>query len=392
MTRYETNYMGKYIISDSDSIRRIASNKQRNRHAPSDKRVLWQNGQRGNGNCKIKDTALVKFHGKSTNSDIVMSGKEFNARMREKYGTDIVKYRNFEPDFKPFEHTFEMNGETCDGHVTIEKMSVNRGDNYKYAEETLAEQLQCSRQDIQEYMKKNNLTWHECADRHTIRAVPTEINSVYTHSGGVSEEKRVRAIASKLNTLSADNGFKNITRAKEITTDKQDSESATKESNYIKSREDREQSDNHEVSAEVSDMQNDKGDSECQSSSYEMDNLVPNDNSNTQDNEYDMMALEKSAQNNEKFDHEYDFKMDEMNIKSINESESNEPCNEMSDLQQDNSGEPFSNTEFENGENGHEIKSTEPIEDRSSNSQDVNNGQTDDYEPIEKNKEEEQCR
>ena len=43
-------------------------------------------------------------------------------------------------------------------------------------------------------MSDNELTWHECADRHTIRAIPTRINSAYKHSGGISMEKSVESM------------------------------------------------------------------------------------------------------------------------------------------------------------------------------------------------------
>ena len=44
-------------------------------------------------------------------------------------------------------------------------------------------------------MKNNNLTWHECGDCKTVRAVPTVINSAFKHTGGISIERSKVAIA-----------------------------------------------------------------------------------------------------------------------------------------------------------------------------------------------------
>ena len=44
-------------------------------------------------------------------------------------------------------------------------------------------------------MKENNLTWHECGDRHTIRAVPSEINQVFGHTGGIGLQQDLQALS-----------------------------------------------------------------------------------------------------------------------------------------------------------------------------------------------------
>ena len=45
-------------------------------------------------------------------------------------------------------------------------------------------------EDVAQYRKDNNLTWHECNDCETMMLVPSEINSDFGHLGGVSEIKR----------------------------------------------------------------------------------------------------------------------------------------------------------------------------------------------------------
>ena len=42
-----------------------------------------------------------------------------------------------------------------------------------------------SKKDIEEYMKKKDLTWNEFGDRKTIQIIPTEINQVFSNTGGI---------------------------------------------------------------------------------------------------------------------------------------------------------------------------------------------------------------
>lgn len=58
---------------------------------------------------------------------------------------------------------------------------------FALADETLAKQKGVSVQDIVAWRKENNLTWHECNDTKTMQAIPSKINSVFGHLGGVGE-------------------------------------------------------------------------------------------------------------------------------------------------------------------------------------------------------------
>lgn len=125
--------------------------------------VQWS-GQRGASRCYPTDMETQTFLGK--------------------YGREYVSYDlSGEPNFSPFETT----------HVRISNMSNNRQLNFSSAgKRTL--QTEWAKQnniytlsELNDYMSKHELTWHECSDGVTLRLVPTKINARFGHSGGVSE-------------------------------------------------------------------------------------------------------------------------------------------------------------------------------------------------------------
>lgn len=182
---------------------------------PSSDRIEWlDEGTSGETACRVRDDALIKVHDKSTNTDIIYSGSEFKEYMLDKYGTDIVNYSHREPDFEPFEQVFSSNrvnefmekkyGSTMRnitnwsvGNVYLEHMDTERNGNGTFAKanQEIATRLGISKTDVAEYMKENNLTWHECGDRHTIRAVPSEINQVFGHTGGIGLQQDLQALS-----------------------------------------------------------------------------------------------------------------------------------------------------------------------------------------------------
>lgn len=186
---------------------------------PSDKRVTWSNpDDKGNGDCLLRDDVEISVHDKSTGEDVKMTGSEFKQHMLEKYQTDHVTYSHREPDFEPFEQPFDEDdfnsfladkyGESADhravgtheGHVYLEHMDTQRGGDgtFKQANEMIADSLGVSTRDVQDYMKARNLTWHEVGDRHTVRAVPSEINQVFGHTGGIGIQKDMEALSSNV--------------------------------------------------------------------------------------------------------------------------------------------------------------------------------------------------
>ena len=58
--------------------------------------------------------------------------------------------------------------------------------NYRQANEALARKLGVSTNVIKEYAENNNMTWHECRDGVTMQLIPTDMNRICKHSGGVS--------------------------------------------------------------------------------------------------------------------------------------------------------------------------------------------------------------
>ncbi|WP_373212785.1 HNH endonuclease [Ruminococcus sp. 5_1_39BFAA] len=114
--------------------------------------------------------------------------------LKEKYGINGVDYRGNEPNFEDFEDEWI-------GHVEIDDFSDRRtGENgtYDVATRTAAQTLGCESKEIEKYMRENGLTWHECGDRRTIRAIPTEINAIFKHTGGIGIEKSVDAVGKTL--------------------------------------------------------------------------------------------------------------------------------------------------------------------------------------------------
>lgn len=84
-----------------------------------------------------------------------------------------------------------------EGTVEIDDFSTDRNSNFTQADEQLAEKWteegkdgkEWSPQDIKEYRKENNLSWHERSDMKTIDLVPQEVHGNVPHSGGISAVK-----------------------------------------------------------------------------------------------------------------------------------------------------------------------------------------------------------
>lgn len=180
---------------------------------PSDDRFVWSdNDKKGNSSCRLKDDASVQYFDKTTAKNIECTGKEFNQRMREIYGVDSVSYKGNEPDFEPFEQTFskekmndyliEKYGKDCKksavndafGHVEVERISSDRKTTQAEATSIISEKTGVDISEIKAYMKTNGITWHECGDGKTVRAVPREINSTFSHTGGVGLDKDLHAV------------------------------------------------------------------------------------------------------------------------------------------------------------------------------------------------------
>ena len=97
-------------------------------------------------------------------------------------GVDGVEYKNGMPDFSPFSK----------GEIKLENMTNDRKSNFSTADEELAKKWSTpdkkwTAEDVADWREDNKYTWHELNDLETIQLVPSKINSVFKHLGGVGE-------------------------------------------------------------------------------------------------------------------------------------------------------------------------------------------------------------
>lgn len=106
----------------------------------------------------------------------------------DEHGIDGIEFNEGEPDFSP----------VAEETVEIEDYSDDRDENYDAADETLADKWNAeakdgktdwTKEDIAQYRKDNELSWHECDDMKTMQLVPREIHLNVPHAGGISMAK-----------------------------------------------------------------------------------------------------------------------------------------------------------------------------------------------------------
>jgi len=105
----------------------------------------------------------------------------------DKHDIEGIEFKDGKPDFST----------VSEGTVEIDDFSTHRNSNFTQADEQLAEKWTSegkngqtwSPQDIKEYRKENNLSWHERSDMQTIDLVPQEVHGNIPHSGGISAAK-----------------------------------------------------------------------------------------------------------------------------------------------------------------------------------------------------------
>ena len=194
------------------------SRDEKMKYTPSEKSGRWA-GERGNSVCAPKS--------------------EESRALLEAKGMDGVRYTNGEPDFSPFsESTVELGYMTTERHSkgvsngrdgknttyttfnedgTVERshkadpnsmadlhMKYDTPGNFEQADILTAQKWteqnrdgrEWTAQDVADYRKANDLTWHERGDGTTMDMVPRAINDDFDHAGGVAEMKeRDRIIA-----------------------------------------------------------------------------------------------------------------------------------------------------------------------------------------------------
>lgn len=101
------------------------------------------------------------------------------AKIKEKFGFDGITFRDGYPDFSP----------VSKGEVEIDNFTTERygsGGNFDQAYKKLAEQRGCTPEEVRQWVKENNYTWHEMQDCKTMQKVPQEVHGNITHKGGIS--------------------------------------------------------------------------------------------------------------------------------------------------------------------------------------------------------------
>ena len=61
------------------------------------------------------------------------------------------------------------------------------GGNFDQADEKLAQQRGCTKEEVRQWRAENNYTWHERSDCKTMDKVPREVHGNVAHSGGISK-------------------------------------------------------------------------------------------------------------------------------------------------------------------------------------------------------------
>lgn len=180
---------GENLTESVDSAtKRVLDKSVRTDHLPSENNGDWVSGTRGDGKFVLNDSAVIKVK-----KGVYVTGK----MLKEKYGFDGVMYKDNDPDFKPY----AVSNDTVTT-VLVDKMPTSRKKSYRLAEQYCAEKFGITRKQVRQYMKENNLTWHETPDRKSIMPIPTEINAAYKHTGGISKQQSFEKLAKSINEKS----------------------------------------------------------------------------------------------------------------------------------------------------------------------------------------------
>ena len=98
---------------------------------------------------------------------------------------DGVSFNEGEPDFS----------EVSKGTVEIGDFSEDRDDNFDAADERLAEEKGCTKDDVRNWRKEHQYTWHERSDMKTMDKVPRTVHGNIPHEGGIAAKKKENANA-----------------------------------------------------------------------------------------------------------------------------------------------------------------------------------------------------
>jgi len=144
----------------------------------------------GDGTYKgtpLQNSSAGHWSGSRGNSTFVLNPGYVpqNSRMNPEHksyrdlGVSEITYKKGEPNFK----------EVAQDSEKID-MSTDRVENFRQADQQLADKRGWTIKEAKEYREVNHLTWHERQDMKTIDLVPSAINGSLAHAGGVSFIKR----------------------------------------------------------------------------------------------------------------------------------------------------------------------------------------------------------
>jgi len=187
---------------------------------PSDNKFINYGDNVRDGVFSPRDEAVFRIYDKSVDKWKDCLGSEIKDMMMEDFGIDSVLYEDGEPGFMDFVSSFtaenfaEFLSDTSDfvdtaGHVYLDNMPTFRdgkGGTFDLANSHFSDLFGVSKSDIADFMDKNNLTWHECGDGHTIIMIPSYINQVFPHTGGIGLEKDFEAFSQRFHSIVGD-GF-----------------------------------------------------------------------------------------------------------------------------------------------------------------------------------------
>ena len=108
-------------------------------------------------------------------------------KLLAKYGTEYVQYDiNAEPDFSIFKEV-EVKIPNMEGGTTQSRRhNFNHANQLLVGTEWAKKRGLHSASDIERYRIENRLCWHEKSDGVTMQLIPSDINSLFGHLGGVS--------------------------------------------------------------------------------------------------------------------------------------------------------------------------------------------------------------
>ncbi len=169
----------------SEAIKSVVDNSVMAAHLPHN--GTWENPDNpGNGMFRLDDDYIVKPGGDDSKA---ITGAE----LKDKYGIEGVNYKGNDPDFTPF--VDKTLGAVDVSHMPTERTGA--GGSYDVAIRDIIDRSDGrfkTKSDVLDYMKENGITLHETADRKHILPIPTEINSAFSHTGGISKQQSVEAM------------------------------------------------------------------------------------------------------------------------------------------------------------------------------------------------------